>query len=73
MNVITKLGLVFTTAVVGSTAIGAFVGYQFGKQDAPPPKYCVEEPRKQVSYPRTKAEIARFVRQFRNQDGGWIK
>jgi len=73
MQILTKLGLVFAAAVVGSTTIGAFVGYQFGKQDAPPPKYCVEEPRKQVSYPRTKKEMARFVRQFHNQDAGWIK
>ena len=28
---------------------------------------------KQSAYPIGKAEVAKFVRQFRNQDGGWIK
>ena len=28
---------------------------------------------KQSAYPTGKAEVARFARQFRNQDGGWIK
>ena len=38
------------------------------KVDPPPCK-----PVKQAEAPSTKAQVARFVRQFHNQDAGWIR
>ena len=37
------------------------------------PPVCKPVQQKQAEYPRTKAQIARFVRQFHNQDAGWIR
>jgi len=37
------------------------------------PPICKPVQQKQAEYPRTKAQIARFVEQVRNQDAGWIK
>ena len=41
------------------------------KADPPPCKPVVIQ--KQSAYPIGKAEVAKFVRQFRNQDAGFIK
>ena len=41
------------------------------KADPPPCKPVVIQ--KQSAYPIGKAEVAQFVRQFRNQDAGFIK
>ena len=41
------------------------------KADPPPCKPVVIY--KQAEAPSTKAQIARFVRQFHNQDAGWIR
>jgi len=39
------------------------------KADPPPCKVTF----KKVEAPSTKAQIARFIRQFHNQDAGWIR
>jgi len=39
----------------------------------PPPCKPVKQKQSQSEYPISKAQIARFVRQFHNQDAGWIK
>ena len=60
----------FATVLFGALCffIGGAVGTYTSLRDVPPCK-----PVKQVEYPRTKAQIARFVEQVRNRDAGWIR
>jgi len=43
------------------------------KNDPPPCKPVVIQKQSQSEYPISKAQIAKFVRQFHNQDAGWIR
>ena len=52
----------------GMFVVGYMAAESRFKADPPPCK-----PVKQAEAPSTKAQIARFVRQFHNQDAGWIK
>jgi len=55
----------------GMFVVGYMAAESRFKADPPPCKPVVIQ--KQSAYPIGKAEVAKFVRQFRNQDGGWIK
>ena len=52
--------------VFGLSAFSYSVGVVIGKSDAL--KVCIEQPRKQMSYPKTKKEMAEYI-QFHSNGG----
>jgi len=68
-------GRLFATLLFG--AVCFMVGYLCAevrmKSDPPPCKPVVIQKQSQSEYPISKAQIARFIRQFHNQDAGWIR
>jgi hypothetical protein len=66
------MGRLFATMLFGAAMF--VVGYMTAearfKMDPPP---CKPVQQKQSEYPRTKAQVARFVEQLRNRDAGWIR
>ena len=54
-------------------AVGYLIAEYRMKVDPPPCKPVVIQKQSQSEYPISKAQIARFIRQFHNQDAGWIR
>ena len=47
-----------------------FMGMQYERGNT---KHCIEQTPRQQSYPKTKKEVAAFIKSHHEQDRGWVK